>query len=98
MLNKGIVIDFSFWPKSSTTFTIPLAPATLVELITAPFFLSVSVELPVTVDGVDTEAFSDLVASGDFFSFSLATFSAAAASLFFYLSTSGSSRKWKSLK
>ena len=95
-----MVIDFSFWPKSSTTLTIPLAPATLVVLPTAPFFLSVSVELPVTVDGVETETFSDLVASGDFYSFSsfnLAAFSAAAASLFFYLSTSGSSRERESL-
>ena len=89
----GSVIDFSCW-LSSVILTIPLAPVTFAAPTAVPFFFSVSLELPATVDGVASEAFDDLVASGDFFSLA---FSAAAASLFFYLSTSGSSRKWKSL-
>lgn len=92
----GSDIDFSYSPKSSTVLTIPLALATLVAPTTVPFVFSASLELPVTVDGVETDGFSDLADSAAFFSAAFSA-AAAAASLLFYLSIRGSSKKWKSL-
>ena len=92
MLKIGKLIDFCS-SKSSTVFTIPFAVCILVAPTTVP--LEFIVELPATVDGDDTEGFSEPV--GYCCAFFSAAFSAAAASLLFYLSIKGSSRKWKSL-
>jgi len=72
---------------------MPFAVCILVAPTTVPL-VEFIIELPAAVDGDDTEGLSEPVGCCAFFS---AALSAAAASVFFYLSIKGSSRKWKSL-
>jgi len=71
---------------------MPFAVCILVAPTTVP--LEFIVELPAAVDGDDTDGLSEPDGCPPFFS---AALSSATASLLFYLSIKGSSRKWKSL-